>query len=75
MSCTILSKPASSAKSWGVNFWLSSVPPVRRWSILAAERITAVGPWMSAPCTGEMPSDRGTPALRPSGSAPMTEPK
>ncbi len=30
----------------------------------------AVGPWRSAPWTGEMPSDNGTPALRPSGVAP-----
>ena len=54
---------------------LSSVPPVLTWSILPAERSTAVGPLRSAPWTGEMPSDRGWPAWRPSGVAPVTEPK
>ncbi len=39
----------------------SSVPPVRMWSIFAAEFITAVGPLRSAPCTGEMPSLSGRP--------------
>ena len=48
---------------------------MRTWSIFAAERTTAVGPWRSAPCTGEMPSERGSPARRPSGRAPVTEPK
>ena len=54
---------------------LSSVPPVRRWSIFAAERTTAVGPLRSAPCTGEIPSESGFPARRPSGVAPVIAPK
>ena len=41
----------------------------------AAEFSTAVGPLRSAPCTGETPSESGVLALRPSGVAPMTEPK
>ena len=58
-----------------MNFWLSSVPPVRTWSILATDLSTAVGPLRSAPWTGEMPSESGVPAWRPSGVAPVTEPK
>ena len=58
-----------------MNFWFSSVPPVRAWSIFAADLMTAVGPRRSAPCTGEMPSESGSQALRPSGVAPVTEPK
>ena len=58
-----------------MNFWLSSVPPLRAWSMRAADLMTAVGPRRSAPCTGEMPSDTGTHAWRPSGVAPHTEPK
>ena len=38
------------------------------------ERSTAVGPRESVPCAGLMPSERGTPALRPSGSAPTARP-
>ena len=63
------------ARSAGVNFMFKSAPPVFKWSILAADLKTAVGPARSAPCTGEMPSDSGRPALRPSGMAPVTEPK
>ncbi len=48
---------------------------MRMWSILAADRATAVGPWRSAPCTGEMPSETGSVARRPSGVAPVTVPK
>ena len=48
---------------------------MRTWSIFAAERTTAVGPRRSAPCTGEMPSESGSPARRPSAVAPVTEPK
>ena len=58
-----------------MNFWFSSVPPLRAWSIRAADWMTAVGPFRSAPCAGEMPSDTGTQACRPSGVAPHTEPK
>ena len=38
------SMPFSSANSAGVNFMFSNVPPVLRWSILAADLMTAVGP-------------------------------
>ena len=41
----------------------------------AADRSTAVGPCRSVPCTGEMPSDTGMKACRPSGVAPTFDPK
>ena len=69
------SRPSSSATRAGESFMFSSAPPVFKWSILAADLKTAVGPSRSAPWTGEMPSDTGSPALRPSGMAPVTEPK
>ena len=52
----------------------SSVPQQRAWSKRAIERTTAVGPFLSIPCTGEMPSDSGVPAKLPSGVAPVKEP-
>ena len=55
--------PFSSRSRSGVNFMFNSAPPVLSWSILAAERTTAVGPWRSAPWTGEMPSESGRPGL------------
>ncbi len=73
--CASRSIPSSPARICGVNFILSRVPPVLMWSILAADANTAVGPRLSAPCTGEIPSERGMPARRPSGVAPHTEPK
>ena len=67
--------PSLSERSLGVNFWFRRVPPVARWSIFEAERTTPVGPLVSAPWTGEIPSERGWPLLRPSGVAPVTRPK
>ena len=52
-----------------------SVPPVRAWSIFAADLTTAVGPCESMPWLGEMPSETGSFAFLPLGSAPVTWPK
>ena len=54
-----LSIPFSPAIAAGVNFWFSRVPPVSQWFILEQDLTTAVGPLISAPFSGEIPSDRG----------------
>ena len=69
------SSPVSPASALGVNFWFRSVPPVEQWSIFAQDLITAVGPFVSANFSGDMPSDTGFFASLPFAVAPMTSPK
>ena len=45
---------------------------LREAEVNRADLIIAVGPLVSAPWVGEMPSETGSPAFRPFGSAPVT---
>ena len=53
----------------------SRVPPLLVWSSLPRERTTQVGPFVSEPWAGEVPSEMAKCAKRPFTEAPHTWPK
>ena len=68
-------KPSIPLNAEGWNFWLRSVPfEAIPWSIFATELRVAVGPLVSLPAAGPIPSAIGVPASLPSGVAPVCAP-
>ena len=62
---------------WGLSFMFSTASPPSIYFdflTLATDNNAAVGPFLSLPWEGDIPSDKGSPAFLPFGVAPTIRP-